>query len=112
MDWVAPPEPMTWVLPTPIQFGSASYPSVTLRAPTASDVLKATSVPGAGGMQVTLQLIATVSVESVPYEALVMLPAYLVEQMGSYMDLFGGAPLPSPLEAWRQERVAAAKAAI
>lgn len=110
MAWIAPPEPMTWLLPAPIQFGSAAYPTVTLRAPTAGDVLKATAIPGASGMQVTLQLIAKVSVEQIPYEALPALPAYLVEQMGSYMDLFGGAPLPSPLEDWRAACVASAKA--
>ncbi len=110
MTWIAPPEPMTWPLAVPLQLGSASYPTVTLRAPTAGDVLKATSVSGASGIDVTLRLISTVSVEQVPYEALRSLPAYIVEQMGLYLDVFGGAPLPDPLEAWRVARAEAAKA--
>lgn len=115
MDWVPPPEPMTWVLPNPIKFGSATYPTITLRAPTAGDILMATTIQGASNTQVGLQMIASISVEGVPYEALAQrgtdgLPAHLMEQMTGYFDMFGGAPMPGPLEAWIASRVAAAKA--
>lgn len=110
MDWVPPPEFVAWTLPTPIVFGSATYATITLGSPTAGDVLKATAIKGTSGVDVTLRLISAVSAENVPYEALINLPVYLVDQMGAYMDLFGGAPLPGPLEAWRAARVADAKA--
>jgi hypothetical protein len=61
MDWVPPPEPLTWTLDRPIPFASATYGTVTLRAPTAGDVLKATAIQGASGTDVTLRLIAAVS---------------------------------------------------
>jgi hypothetical protein len=96
-EWHAPPEPVTWELAAPLAFGSATYPTVTLRAPTAGDVLKATAVRGSGGMEVTLRLISTISSEHVPYEALLNLPAWLVDQMGQYLDSFTGAPPPLPL---------------
>ena len=116
MDWTPPPEPMTWVLPRPIQFGSASYPTITLRAPSAGDILKAGAIPGSSEVQINLRLISVLSVEQVPYEALAMpspdgLPAHLMGQMGAYIDMFGGAPLPGPLEEWRKAQVAAARAA-
>ena len=104
MDWVPPPEFVPWTLPAPIAFGSVTYATVTLRAPTAGDVLKASAIQGASGMDVALRLIAAVSVEQVPYEALRFMPAYLVEQMSGYLDMFGGAPLPGPLEEWRAGR--------
>lgn len=110
MDWVPPPEFVPWTLPAPVAFSGVTYATVTLRAPTAQDVLKAADIQGASGMQITLRLISAVSVEAVPYEALVTLPAYLVDQMGAYLDLFGGAPLPGPLVEWQAARIAAAKA--
>lgn len=116
MDWTPPPEPMTWVLPAPIKFGAATYPTITLRSPSAGDVLLANAkVTGASNMQISLQLIAGLSVEGVPYEAIAQigsdgLPAYLVEQMTAYLDMFGGAPMPGPLAAWRDARIAMAKA--
>jgi hypothetical protein len=110
MDWVPPPEFVAWTLPTPIAFGSVTYTTVTLRAPTAGDVLKATAIQGSSGMDVSLRLIAGVSVEQIPHEALRLMPAYLVEQMTGYLDMFGGAPLPGPLAAWQADRLAAAKA--
>lgn len=109
MDWVPPPEFLEWKLPTPIAFGSVTYATVTLRSPTAGDILKSMAIPGASGYDIGLRLISAVSVEQIPYEALMMIPAYMVDQMGSYVDMFGGAPLPAPLEAWRAARVAAAK---
>jgi hypothetical protein len=96
-EWHAPPEPVTWELATPLAFGSATYPTITLRAPTAGDVLKATAVRGSSGMEVALRLIATISAERVPYEALLTLPAWLADQMGQYLDSFAGAPPPPPL---------------
>lgn len=107
MDWTPPPEPMVWTLPKPIPFGSQAYSTITLHAPTAGDILKATAVPGASAYDMTLRLIACLSAEGVPYEALAALPDYLVQQMSNYIDMFGGAPLPDPLESWRAEQVAA-----
>ena len=98
-DRTPPPEPVTWELDKPLSFGPATYPAITLRAPTAGDVLKATAVRGAAGMEVTLRLIAAISAEGVPYEALLSLPAWVVDQMANYFDSFTG-PLPIPL---RQE---------
>ena len=60
-------------------------------------MLKATAVRGASGMEVTLRLIANISAEGVPYEALLDLPAWVVDQMSNYLDGFNGAPLPLPL---------------
>jgi hypothetical protein len=96
-EWTAPPEPVTWDLPKPLVFGSVTYATITLRAATAGDILKATAVRGASGMEVTLRLIANISGEGVPYEALSGLPAWIVDQMSSYLDSFNGAPLPIPL---------------
>ena len=106
-DWIPVPEPVTWTLPTPLAFNGMSYGSVTLRAPTGADILKATAVRGAAGMDVTLRLIEAVSAEHVPYDALKTLPAYLVMQMSDYMDEFAGTPAPDPLAAWRAARAAA-----
>ena len=116
MDWTPPPDPVTWTLPKPIVFGSVTYGTITLRAPSAGDVLKAGAVPGASGAQVNLRLISILSAEQVPYEALTLpspdgLPAHLLEQMSGYLDMFGGAPLPGPLEDWRNAQIAAAREA-
>ena len=111
MDWTPPPEPLSWILPATIRIGQNSYTSVTLRAPTAGDVLKANAIPGASGYDVGLRLISIINLEGVPYEAITQLPAYLVDQMASYVDMFGGAPLPDPLEEWRREQAARATTA-
>jgi len=103
--YAAPPEPVTWTLRTPIVFGSATYETVTLRAPTAAEVLKASALPGQSALDITIRLIAAVS-EMVPYEALVHVPAWQISQMADYLDSFAGAPLPDPLEAWRRARIA------
>jgi hypothetical protein len=95
--WTPPPAQLTWALPAPLTNGPAVYHSVTLRAATAGDVLKATAMRGASGMEVTLRLISAVSAEGVPYEVLWQLPAWMVDQMSSYLDSFNGAPMPSPL---------------
>lgn len=110
MDWTPPPEPLTWTLPKPIPFGSVTYSAVTLRAPTAGDMLKAMAIPGASPYQVAMRLIAGVSAESIPYEALASVPAYVIEQMSNYLDTFGGAPLPDPLDGWRKAQLAAVQA--
>ncbi len=111
MAWVPLPEPLTWTLPTPLTFNGMQYGSVTLRAPSGADIMKASAIPGASGLDVTLRLIEAVSAEHVPYEALKTLPAYMVMQMGNYMDEFSGAPEPDPLAAWRAARMAATKPA-
>lgn len=95
--WSPPPEPVTWELPRPLVFGTATYPTITLRAPTAGNVLKATAVRGVSGMEVTLRLIAAISGEGVPYEALLDLPSWVCDQMSEYLDSFNGAPAPAPL---------------
>ena len=110
-DWIPVPEPMTWQLAKPLSHNGLSYGSVTLRAPSAADILKATAIPGAVGMDVTLRLIEAVSAEHVPYDLLKALPAYLIMQMSDYLDEFAGTPAPDPLEAWRAARRQAARAA-
>lgn len=100
MTWSAPPEPVTWVFPTPLTLGTASYPAITLRAPTGADILKATALAGEPGYTVTLRLIANISVEQVPFEALLTAPAWMIDQMSRYFDAFNGAPMPGPLEGW------------
>jgi hypothetical protein len=101
MAWVQPPESVTWTLAKPIQFGSAAYDTITLRAPCAGDVLKAQAIRGSTFYEQTLRLIAAVG--DVPYEALIMpggagLPVWVVEQMSGYFDSFNGAPVPRPLQ--------------
>jgi hypothetical protein len=108
VSWIPIPEPMTWTLPAPITFNGMNYATVTLRAPTSADILKASAVRGAANLDVTLRLVETVSGERVPYDALKTLPAWLVVQMGEYMDEFMGTPAPDPLVAWREARTAAA----
>lgn len=95
--WSPPPAPLTWTFDPPLTLGTASYATATLRAPTAGDVLKATAVPGEGSIAVTLRLIAAVSAEQVPFEALLAAPAWQVEQMSAYFDSFAGAPMPQAL---------------
>ena len=110
-DWIPVPEPMTWQLPGPLTHNGMSYASVTLRAPSAADILKATAIPGAVGMDITLRLIEVVSAEHVPYDVLKTMPAYLIMQMSDYLDEFAGTPAPDPLEAWRAARRKAAREA-
>ena len=100
-EWQPPPQPVTWELEEPIKHKVASWSSITLRAPTAGDVLKATAMRGASGLEVTLRMISAISGEQVPYEALVDLPAWIVNQMSNYIDSFNGAPPPIPLRPTR-----------
>jgi hypothetical protein len=95
--WQAPPPEVTWDLNPPIVLGVATFRAITLRAPLGEDVLKATAVRGASNMEVTMRLIATINAEGIPFEAVVKLPAWIIEQMSGYIDSFGGAPPPLPL---------------
>ena len=104
MAWTPPPEPVKWDLVPPVTFGSATYTGVTLRSPTAGNLLKATAVPGETGVSVTLRLISAISAEGIPFEAMLMVPSWQIEQMSNYFEMFNGAPLPGPLA----ERAAAA----
>jgi hypothetical protein len=96
MDWTPPPEPVTWTI-KPVALGTTTYTTVTLRAPTTGDIIKASAVRGEGGMTVALRMISAVSAEAVPFEALLKVPAWQIEQMTNYFESFSGAPLPDPL---------------
>jgi len=110
--WTPVPEPVTWTMPAPISGdGGLTYATVTLRAPSGEDVLKAMAIPGASNADITHRLIESVSAEHVPYDVVKKLPWWMITQMSDYMDSFLGAPLPDPLEAWRTARAAAALAA-
>ena len=102
--WTPVPEPVTWRFPKPLAQGGLSYATVTLGAPTAEDILKATSVRGASGMDITLRLIESASAEHVPYEVLKRLPSWLIQPISDSTEAFAGAPAPDPLEAWRAAR--------
>lgn len=103
-QWIAVPEPVTWTLPKPQSHGGMSYTTVTLGAPTAEDILKATAVHGASGVDVTLRLIESASAEHVPYDVLKKQPSWLIQQIADYTEEFAGAPAPDPLETWRAGR--------
>lgn len=102
-DWTLPPEPVTWHLHAPLSHGNATYSEVTIRCPTAGDVMKASAVRGASGMDVTLRLIAEINAEGIPYDALRGLPHWVVDQMSNYIDSFLGAPPPIPLRRARPD---------
>jgi hypothetical protein len=110
IEWEAPPASVTWTLDVPVEFGGNRWPTVTLRAPTAGELQKATAVRGMSGLEATQRLISVVSAEGVPYEAVQKLPKYVVDQMDAYMDLFGATPYPGPLDAWLKRRAEAEKA--
>jgi hypothetical protein len=110
MAWIPVPEPQVWQIAAPANSGGMRYATVTLVAPTAEDIMKATAVSGASGMDVTLRMIESVSLEHVPYDVLKRLPGWQIIQMSDYMDAFGGAPDPDPLEAWRKAKREAAAA--
>jgi hypothetical protein len=105
--WTPVPEPVTWPLPKPLSHGGLSYTQVTIGAPTAEDILKATAVRGASGVDVALRLIESASAEQVPYDVLKKQPKWLLEQISEYFEEFAGAPAPDPLESWRAARRAA-----
>lgn len=104
MSWIPVPEPLTWALPASVAHNGLTFTEVTLRAPTGEDIMKATAIPGASNADVTHRLIEAVS--GVPYDALKVLPWWLVKQMSDYLDEFAGAPAPGPLEQWRAARLA------
>jgi len=112
-EWTPVPEPMTWTLVNKdkpgqaIMFKGLAYSTVTIGAPTSEDILKATAVPGARGIDVTLRIIESASRERVPYDVLKAQPHWLNQQISDYMEEFVGAPAPDPLEAWRKARTAA-----
>jgi hypothetical protein len=108
--WNPVPEPVTWSLQAPVEFNGVRYSTVTLRAPTGDEVLKAASLPGSSGYEISLRLIGEVSAEQMPYEAVRKLPVWLTGKMTDYFDSFAGAPDPDPLEAWRTARREAAQA--
>jgi hypothetical protein len=56
-----------------------------------------------------LRLIAAINAEGAPFEAIMGLPAWQIEQMSGYIEMFNGSPLPGPLEA---RAAAAARAAL
>jgi hypothetical protein len=105
--WTPVPEPVTWPLPKPMEHGGVQYVTVTVGAPTVEDILKATAVRGAAGVDVTLRMIASASQENVPYDVLKKQPSWLMEKISEYFEEFAGAPAPDPLESWRAARRAA-----
>jgi hypothetical protein len=102
--WTPVPEPQSWPLAKPMMHGGIHYATVTLGAPTSEDVLKATAVSGASGLDVTLRMIESASAEHVPYDVLKKQPHWLNQQIADYMEEFVGAPAPDPLESWRRAR--------
>jgi hypothetical protein len=96
MAWTAPPEPVVWTI-KPVAYGGTTYTTITLRAPAAGDIIKATAVPGQSGLATALRLISAISGETIPYEALLSVPAWQIEQMSQYFESFSGSPLPDPL---------------
>lgn len=100
MDYAPPPAELTFIFSPPIVFGSATYPAITLRCPTGADILKATAVAGESSLAQTLRLAATVSGDAMPFEALLLAPAWQIDQMSRYFDAFTGAPMPVPFAEW------------
>jgi hypothetical protein len=70
MDWIAVPEPVTWKLPKPGMSGGLQYDTLTVGAPTSANVLKASAVHGASGLDITLRMIEATSAENVPTRSL------------------------------------------
>ncbi len=109
-DWTPVPEPITWTLPRPLEHGGLTYTTITIGAPTGEDILKATAVRGATGLDVLCRVIEAASAEHVPYDVLKKQPEWLLTQISGYIDEFAGTPAPDPLEAWRTARQVAAVA--
>jgi hypothetical protein len=59
-----------------------------------------------------IRLLSAVSLEQVPFEALLQAPNWQLQQMGSYIEAWDGQPLPSPLADWEAAKLAAAQAAV
>ena len=103
-EWVPVPEPIVWTLPKPQMHGGLQYTTLTVGAPTSEDVLKATAVHGATGLDVTLRMLESASAEHVPYDVLKVQPHWFNQQIADYLEEFVGAPAPDPLESWRTAR--------
>ena len=104
IPWTQVPEPVEWPLPKPMAHNGVHYAKLTIGAPTSEDVLKATSISGASGLDVTLRMIESASAESVPYDVLKKQPHWFNQQISDYMEEFAGVPAPDPLETWRRNR--------
>ena len=102
MDEETLPQSLQWTLERPITHGGVTVETITLRAPTVGEVMKATAVQGRSNMEVALWMINAVS--GIDYGALQQLPEYIVGQMVSYMEEFARVPAPSPLERYREAR--------
>ena len=102
--WTPVPEPQTWTLPKPEMHGGIQYDTLTVGAPTSEDVMKATAVAGASGLDVTLRMIESASAQHVPYDVLKKQPHWFNQQIADYLEEFVGAPAPDPLESWRAAR--------
>ena len=85
IPWTPVPEPIEWPLPKPATFNGIHYAKLTIGAPTSEDVLKATSVSGASGMDVTLRMIESASAERIPYDVLKKQPHWFNQQISDYM---------------------------
>jgi hypothetical protein len=103
-NWIPVPEPIVWTLPKPQVSGGIQYTQLTIGAPTSADVLKATAVHGATGLDVTLRMVESASAEHVPYDVLKAQPHWFNQQIADYLEEFVGAPAPGPLESWRAAR--------
>lgn len=110
MDWTPVPEPITWNLPKPGMCNGMRYDTLTVGAPTSEDVLKATAVHGATGLDITLRMVESASAEHVPYDVLKKQPHWFNQQVADYLEEFVGTPAPDPLEKWRTARRKAALA--
>jgi hypothetical protein len=95
--WEPPPASATWTLTQPLTLGTTKFTAITMRAPTVGEVMAVTSVRGMSNLETTLRLIEKVSAEQVPYDALVNVPAWIIDQIGRYMEAFTAAPMPYPL---------------
>ena len=103
-EWTPVPDPVAWPLAKPTMHNGVQYDTLTIGAPTSEDVLKASAVPGASGLDVTLRMIESASKEHVPYDVLKKQPHWFNQQISDYMEEFVGAPAPDPLETWRRNR--------
>ena len=99
-----------WPLAKPMAHNGVQYDTLTIGAPTSEDVLKASAVPGASGLDVTLRMIESASKEHVPYDVLKKQPHWFSPQISDYMEEFVGAPAPDPLKTWRRNRREAQRA--
>ena len=62
--WTPVPDPVAWPLAKPIMHNGVQYDTLTIGAPTSEDVLKASAVPGASGLDVTLRMIESASMSA------------------------------------------------